>query len=353
MAAALSDQELAAIEAQLSANPAILRSLQEDQKRLAGRQRYVNSGAQWQQGRADVLRQYGIEFPDAGDYQIQVDPQGRVKLKRQSWFERNADWILPVATIGGGAAAGFSGGGGGAAGGGSASSGGSSAGGSLGGSAAGGSATGGGSVAGGSASTGGKFLGMGTRDWLTVASMGGTALSEWYRNRQADKAAGREVDMSREALALEKEMFEKELEYERQKDEEDKRRYEQDRADTLGRDTEDRRRYEQGYADMGPYRSIGLGALDRLAFGVGIPGKPSEQRSVTPPTATAPTAPTATPMQNMGIGTLQNLGTPQAANVSGGGMTTMRTPTGQTVLVPAAKVQEAIANGGTVLQGAA
>jgi hypothetical protein len=39
--------------------------------------------------------------------------------------------------------------------------------------------------------------------------MGANAASQWYQQRKADQAAGRQVDQSREALALEKEMFEK------------------------------------------------------------------------------------------------------------------------------------------------
>lgn len=211
-------------------------------------------------------------------------------------------------------------------------------------------ATAGASTAG--AGTGGTVAGLSTRDWINIGSRGVDVASEWYRQRQADRAAGREIDMSKEALALEKEMFEKEQAYQREQDAENRRRYDQEYA-------RDDSRYQQGREDFAPYRSIGLGALDRLAFGVGIPGKPSEAGRPAPrdpnvapaPTPIQPWDPsTMGPIPSLSGGTLATLGSPQAANVSGGGMTTMRTPTGQTVLVPAAKVQEAIANGGTVLQ---
>lgn len=102
MAAALSPQQLAAIEAQLSSNPAILQALADEQRKLGGRMAAGgnNPDPRFQQSRANVLRRYGIEFPDAGDYQILVDPSGQVRLQRQNWFQRNADWIVPVATIG-------------------------------------------------------------------------------------------------------------------------------------------------------------------------------------------------------------------------------------------------------------
>jgi hypothetical protein len=179
-------------------------------------------------------------------------------------------------------------------------------------------------------------------------------LSAWWRSRQEDKAAGREVDMSKEALALEKEMFERSLEYQRQQDDEDRRRNDRDFY-------ERQRTGERDYADMSPYRNIGTGALSRLAFGVGIPdpGRSQRDTTVAPPPSPMQSWNTGEPMQpwdtnTMGpVPSLANLGQPQTANVSMGGMTTMRTPTGQTVMVPAAKVKEAIANGGTVLSGAA
>src|SRR6185503_14771987 len=100
MAEALSKAQLAAIEQQLSANPQIVQAIKADSKKLGGRFQYTRpNDPRARQGPADVLRQYGIEFPDATDYQIQVDPSGKVSLKRSNWFQRNADWVLPVATF--------------------------------------------------------------------------------------------------------------------------------------------------------------------------------------------------------------------------------------------------------------
>lgn len=194
-----------------------------------------------------------------------------------------------------------------------------------------------------------------TLSLLISAGVGG--ISAWYQRRQADKAAGREIDMSKEALALEQYMFEQSRQDQREVRDEDKRRWEIQQGDR-----------DRTYDDNAGYRNIGLGALDRLAFGVGIPGKPSDavasarrsRPSAVPPwTSGEPMQPWSdgpAPVFTGGGGTvtggsLATLGTPQAANVSQGGMTTMQTPTGQTVLVPASKVQEALANGGRVIGG--
>lgn len=100
MAAALSPEQIASIEQQLSSNPAILAAIKENAKRLTNSGRVGgHAGPQWQQTVNDVYKQFGIDFPDAGDYQIQVDPSGKVKLDRNNWLQRNADWVLPVATI--------------------------------------------------------------------------------------------------------------------------------------------------------------------------------------------------------------------------------------------------------------
>ena len=288
-----------------------------------------------------LARQNGIDVTN----DTEIDPAGNLNPKGHKLRNTLIIAGLAAATLATAGAAGAFGG--------SALAG--SAGAGAGGAAAAGAGAAG--VAGGAAA-GGSLAGLGATGWLSVAGMGANAVSQWYQQRQADKAAGRQVDQSREALALEKEMFDKEQARQAELDIEDKRRYEQDRTDTLGRDEEKRRVGERDYADLSPYRSIGMGALDRLAFGVGIPGRPSESRPTTPTVSANQAMIDAKGMAisaaPMGGGTLSGLGTPAAANVSQGGMTTMRTPTGQIVMVPAAKVQEAVANGGTVLsQGAA
>lgn len=107
MGAALNDEQLRAVEQQLTERPEILQALRENQNRIGGRARYmVRPGTPgYMQDASRILAQYGINFPDIEDYQIQVDPQGNVHLDRQNWFQRNMDWIAPVSTIGGGAAA--------------------------------------------------------------------------------------------------------------------------------------------------------------------------------------------------------------------------------------------------------
>lgn len=288
-------------------------------------------------------KDYHIDWNDQ-DYQNDVRAgNARIDIDRDNWFKRNADWAIPVgvgaATLGAGLAglgpaAGLAGGAPAATTATAASTGGATVGG-LGGAAAASVPlrvlTNGGGI-------GGALGKIGLRDWLLIGGMGSSALSEWYRTRQMDKAAGREIDMSREALALEKEMFDAEM-AERQADR-----------------TEEQRRYDQAYDDAAPYRSIGLGALDRLAFGVGIPGKPSEavaasRNSRAPsPTQMQPwtdgPAPTFTGGGSLTSGSLATLGQPAAANVSKGAMVSIRSPQGRVVMVPFGQVEEALANGG-------
>lgn len=100
MASALTPSQLAAIEARLSQHPEMLKALKADAAKFGGKFQYEHpNDPRARQGPADILKQYGIDFPDAEDYQIQVDPAGQVKLQRSNWFQRNADWVLPVATI--------------------------------------------------------------------------------------------------------------------------------------------------------------------------------------------------------------------------------------------------------------
>lgn len=227
--------------------------------------------------------------------------------------------------------------------------------GSTGGSAAAGTSAGLGGAAGasGAASAGaGAGGGLGTMGWLTLGSMGANAASQWYQQRQADRAAGRELDMSQQALELEREMFDKEQERQRQQDEEDKRRYEQNRGDDLRRD-------EERAAAFAPYGRLGRGALSRLAQGMGLRNDPSNMSApltgpigapVTPGARTstgtpgAPSMPGSTPTS----GSLMTLGMgqPTAANQSQGGMVTIHTPQGTHVLVPFGRVNEALAQGG-------
>jgi hypothetical protein len=98
MGAALNDQQLAAVEQQMSADPSIQQGFQAYQKWAQGKGRmaYIMKGPPTPQ---QILAQHGIDFPDISDYQILTDPQGQVRLKRENWFQRNADWIVPVATF--------------------------------------------------------------------------------------------------------------------------------------------------------------------------------------------------------------------------------------------------------------
>lgn len=52
------------------------------------------------------MRAHNASIPH--DYQVKVNPQtGEWAVKRESWFQRNMDWVVPAAIIGGGAAAAF------------------------------------------------------------------------------------------------------------------------------------------------------------------------------------------------------------------------------------------------------
>jgi hypothetical protein len=254
MAAALSNAQLQQVQAQLSAHPEILKAIAADNQLFQhqGRQAYIlKNGAK---GPADILKQYGINFPDAGDYQIQQQPDGSVTLKRQNWFQRNADWILPVATIGtGGAvnaltapaaagtatatdvstslapdAAAAGGGGAGAAGGGAADAG------TLGSMAPGAELPGGLPSAAMPAAAGTGFGAALKAALPTIigagASLGGAAIAS-HGNTEAAKIAA-----AQQQAAL-------------------------DQAKLI---------YQQQRADLSPYRQIGASALGPLSFGLGI-----------------------------------------------------------------------------------
>src|SRR5262249_44391202 len=105
MAAALSDAQLQAVEQQLSSRPEILAAIRAN----SAKPYPAKIGIDWSKPEAVrrfqrpvsmVLKDFGIDFPDAGDYHLNVDPQGNVQLQRQNFFQRNADWILPVSVIG-------------------------------------------------------------------------------------------------------------------------------------------------------------------------------------------------------------------------------------------------------------
>lgn len=188
-----------------------------------------------------------------------------------------------------------------------------------------------------------------------LISAGSSLLGAWLNKRQQDKAAGIEVDMSREALALEKELFERAEAYQREQDTENQRRYDQEYARDETRYQTSQRRLDQDRADSAPYRALGGSALGRLAYGMGLPD-PGMARELPLPADGRPTyadgSREGTPVQPWNpttMGPIPQTGGSLAAlgNVSGGGMTTIRTPTGQTVLVPAAKVPEALSMGGT------
>lgn len=186
---------------------------------------------------------------------------------------------------------------------------------------------------------------------VPLISAGLGAIGQWYETRQKAKAAGQQIDMSKEALEMEKYFFERSEQYQKEQDTEDKRRYDQE----FNRGEQ---RYQQERDDFSPYASLGGSALSSLAWGTGLP-QPTRtnnaERMAPKPYADGTTSPTPIQPWNtdtMGpIPSLSSLG--GNANVSGGAMTTIRTPTGQQVLVPAAKVKEALANGGTVVNGAA
>lgn len=184
--------------------------------------------------------------------------------------------------------------------------------------------------------------------WTAYAvAQGVGAFVSWWKQRQADKAAGRQVDQSREALALEERMFNAEQDYQKQTDEENKRRYENDQQ-----------RQDRTYADLEPYRAIGRSALSKLGFGVGIDLPANLTSTSLPPQKALLDTNGRVGTPGNGGGSLSTLGQPQTPpatppatppgqqNFSQGAMVNIRTPTGQIVLVPFSKVNEALANGG-------
>lgn len=102
--ATISQPELDAITAKIQANPAIAQALvANQQKQTLGRSGANPTDPRFKQTQADVLKQYGIDLP--ADYYVGInknDPSN-VTVQQQSWFARNADWLVPLAVIGGGA----------------------------------------------------------------------------------------------------------------------------------------------------------------------------------------------------------------------------------------------------------
>lgn len=102
--AALSDGQIQAIEQQLNAHPEITQALSANMQRQGprgGRLAYVNSQFADQRAPAsDIYRQFGINFPDAEDYNIVRDQRtGQLHLDRHGFWSRNADWLIPVITF--------------------------------------------------------------------------------------------------------------------------------------------------------------------------------------------------------------------------------------------------------------
>jgi hypothetical protein len=108
--AALSDAELARITQQLNANPAIAPAIEANRLNYGNIQGMRGShplkpGEVAYKPTPQIYKQFGIDFPDANDYKVVQDPQtGQYSLQRDNFFQRNADWLLPVSVIGGGAA---------------------------------------------------------------------------------------------------------------------------------------------------------------------------------------------------------------------------------------------------------
>lgn len=171
-------------------------------------------------------------------------------------------------------------------------------------------------------------------------------LGQWWAGRQADKAAGRQIDQSQQALALEKYYFEQEQQYQQQRDQEDRRRYDDTRRDS-----------ERAYADNAPYRALGRGALSKLGLGTGIslPANFTDTRFGPQEALLDVNGNVGTPGMG-GRASLSSLGQPPpdapptpppGFQTQTSGLTRIKTPTGQIVMVPFSQVNDALAHGGT------
>lgn len=260
------------------------------------------NGAPTKPTQAQVLAKFGITLP--GDAYIGVDPKtGQTTVQHQSWFARNADWVVPLATF---ATAGVAGG---LFGGGSAVA-------PVGGSAVGSSATGGttaatvaadgtpfvaGPVAGtglaGVDTAGLTAPAVGSSLWKTIATAAIPAATNLVGAKiQTDansKAAQITADQADRALAQAKQI------------------------------------YDTNRADLAPYRVEGVSSLAALNSHLGLPA----------PTQT-PSAPTQT---------LASLGQQPATTTGAEPMVNMLSPQGQPGQVPQSKVQQALAAGGKLV----
>lgn len=162
------------------------------------------------------------------------------------------------------------------------------------------------------AATAGGGLGA----WLPTIIGGGSAgVGSYLDYRAQSKATDAQTKAADDALALQREAFEKQLQLD-----EINRKQEYDR-------------YTQNRKDLEPYRGLGAGAVGNLAYLGGINMPPPETPipftpgpgSLGNPTQGAAPATTAVPQQPTGIA--------------------MRTPNGRTVQIPENQVQEALRRG--------
>lgn len=185
-------------------------------------------------------------------------------------------------------------------------------------------AVGGGAAAGGSvaspvvAAAGGGAGGIFKSILGPVIGAGAGLTSTYLQGKAYNDAAKLQQESSTQQLALQKEMFERELQ-------------------------EQRRREDLQRADFGPYGSLGRGAVSQLATGTGIDLGAFPMPTGQPMNTSAPTslsgfgqqspqaAPQATPSA-LGAGSAAPTGSPN--------VTQMRAPDGRTLYVPPEKVAE-------------
>lgn len=171
--------------------------------------------------------------------------------------------------------------------------------------------------AGGLASGLGKYLPY-------IISDGSAIVGSVLQNRAQNKATDAQTKAAEDALALNREMFGKQLE-----------------ADEITR-RQEYDRYTQSRADSEPYRALGKGAVGSLSYLSGLTPGPAET-----PIPYTP-GPTLSSMGSPAVGTPTtptNSGNLQSSQV-GSGMVPVRSPQGQVVNVPQERLQEALANGG-------
>lgn len=97
-----------ALLGQITSNQQLMAELQANRakKVMGGRMQYAirpEARDQYQVPVGQILQKYGVELPH--DWVLHTDPNGQIDIQHLSWWQRNADWAIPLMIVGGGVAA--------------------------------------------------------------------------------------------------------------------------------------------------------------------------------------------------------------------------------------------------------